>query len=194
MSTLNKKNQNLRNENKKRIEERKEEERKKKEKIQKANQANEKAQKILKEGLNDEIEREKEKTYQNKLEKKFNDMCQLNKWFEQAKKEKLEKKKKEEMEEIKWKQYKKDADKLCVHGCNLYKCEICNRIYPREQLYHYNVCKNKTSNFNKNNKNFGKIQTDICNCGCNNNILDIYNNNYYGKKRFFNNNYKFTNM
>ena len=123
-------------------------------------------------------------------------MNQLNKWFDEAREEKLKKKKKEDLEEIKWQKYKKDADKLCVHGCNFYNCAICNRILPKENLYYYNVCKNKTSNFNKFNKNFGKEKTDLCNCGCNENIIGFneYNNNYYGKKQFSNNNYKFTNM
>ncbi len=156
----------------------------------------EKNKKDYEKKLNDEIQREKENAYRKKLEKKFNDMNQLNKWFDEAREEKLKKKKKEDLEEIKWQKYKKDADKLCIHGCNLCNCAICNRILPKEKLYYYNVCKNKTSNFNKFNKNFGKEKTDLCNCGCNENIsgFNEYNNNYYGKKKFFNNNYKFTNM
>ncbi len=34
----------------------------------------------------------------------------------------------------KWKNYSEEIEIKCQHGNNIYKCSICNKIYPRDQL------------------------------------------------------------
>ena len=83
--------------------------------------------------IKDEDDMMKEK----KRQKKINDMNKLQKWFEDFEKNKNDKKKEKEQEKNKWKNYAEEFNIKCKHGLDIYRCAICNKVFPKEQLIKY---------------------------------------------------------
>ena len=71
---------------------------------------------------------------QDKMLKKIKNIEQMKNWMNEAMNDKFKRKKEEDEEKKKWKNYSEEIEIKCQHGNNIYKCSICNKIYPREQL------------------------------------------------------------
>ena len=54
-----------------------------------------------------------------------------------SKKKKNDKKKEKEEENNKWKNYVKESGGKCKHGLDVYRCAICNKIFPKDKLIKY---------------------------------------------------------
>ena len=84
--------------------------------------------------LSQKIKRENDEEYYNKMLTKIKNIEQMKNWMNEAIDKKNQKKKEEDNEKEKWKNYSEEFEIKCQHGNNIYKCSICNRIYPRDQL------------------------------------------------------------
>ena len=99
--------------------------------------------------LSQRIKRENDEEYYNKMLTKIKNIEQMKNWMNEAMDKKIQKKKEEEKEKEKWKNYSEEFEIKCQHGNNIYKCSICNRIYPKDQLIKVrtNFLHSKNSNF-----------------------------------------------
>ena len=84
--------------------------------------------------LKQKIIRENDEEYYNKMLNKIKNIEQMKNWMNEAMNDKFKRKKEEDEEKKKWKNYSEEIEIKCQHGNNIYKCSICNKIYPREQL------------------------------------------------------------
>ena len=99
--------------------------------------------------LSQRIKRENDEEYYNKMLTKIKNIEQMKNWMNEAMDKKIQKKKEEEKEKEKWKNYSEEFEIKCQHGNNIYRCSICNRIYPKDQLIRVrtNFLHSKNSNF-----------------------------------------------
>ena len=49
----------------------------------------------------------------------------------------LNKKKEKENENNKWKHFNEEFNNKCKHGLDIYRCELCNKVFPKEKLIKY---------------------------------------------------------
>ena len=84
--------------------------------------------------LKQKIIRDNDEEYYNKMLNKIKNIEQMKNWMNEAMNDKFKRKKEEDEEKKKWKNYSEEIEIKCQHGNNIYKCSICNKIYPREQL------------------------------------------------------------
>ena len=104
---------------------------KKKEKEEKEN--DKKLQNDLKKKMKEEEAKQKEK----KRQKKLNDINKIQKWYNDFEDKKNDKKKEEKEENDKWNDYAKKLNAKCKHGLDIYRCAICNKVFPKEKLIKY---------------------------------------------------------
>ena len=83
------------------------------------------------------LKEEEDMIKEKKRQKKINDMNKLQQWIEDYEKEKDDKKKEKEKEDNKWKNYAEEFNIKCKHGLDIYRCAICNKVYPKDKLIKY---------------------------------------------------------
>ena len=83
------------------------------------------------------MKEEDEKKKERERQKKLNDINKYQNWMEEFENEKNNKKKEEEKEKDKWNNYQIEFNNKCKHGVDIYRCAICNKIYPKDQLIKY---------------------------------------------------------
>ena len=83
------------------------------------------------------LKEEDEEKRERERQKKLNDINKYQNWMEEFENEKNIKKKEEEKEKDKWNNYQIEYNNKCKHGLDIYRCAICNRIYPKDQLIKY---------------------------------------------------------
>ena len=104
--------------------------------------------KIYEKKLNEQINKELNQDYYDNLNKRLNEIEQFNFWQKEAEKIKEKEKEKEKEDRRKWKNYEEEYEIKCIHGNNIYKCAICNRIFKKNQLIKIRV-NNANSNYLK---------------------------------------------
>ena len=111
--------------------------------LQLENYKKEKAEKEKKENKIMEIQlnkRMQKEDNENKVIEKKRKMYNLNKLincYGSYQTEKNKKKREELEEKKKWSNYEKKFTYKCIHGLDIYRCAICNRIYPKDKLIKY---------------------------------------------------------
>ena len=83
------------------------------------------------------IKEEDEKMKENKKQKKLNDIDKYQKFLNDFEKQKRDKKKEIELENNKWKNYSQEYNAKCKHGLDIYRCAICNKVFPKDKLIKY---------------------------------------------------------
>ena len=83
------------------------------------------------------IKEEENMIKEKKRQKKIDDMNKLQEWFGDFEKNKNNKKKEREDEDNKWKNYAVEFNNKCKHGLDVYRCAICNKVFPKDQLIKY---------------------------------------------------------
>ena len=83
------------------------------------------------------MKEEDDRVIEKKRQKKQNNINKFKKWFDDFENKKDDKKKEKEEEDNKWKNYAKDLNAKCKHGVDIYRCAICNKIFPKEKLIKY---------------------------------------------------------
>ena len=83
------------------------------------------------------LKEEEDMIKEKKRQKKINDMNKLQQWIEDYEKEKDDKKKEKEKEDNKWKNYAEEFNIKCKHGLDIYRCAICNKVFPKDKLIKY---------------------------------------------------------
>ena len=83
------------------------------------------------------IKEEEDKIKEKKRQKKINEMNKLQEWIEGFEKDKKDKKKEKENENNKWKHFNEEFNNKCKHGLDIYRCALCNKVFPKEKLIKY---------------------------------------------------------
>lgn len=96
-----------------------------------------KKRKMFEDEFRKKMKEEDDEMREKNRQKKLNDINKYQNWMEEFENEKNNKKKEEEKEKDKWNNYQVEFNNKCKHGLDIYRCAICNRIYPKDQLIKY---------------------------------------------------------
>ena len=83
------------------------------------------------------MKKEDEEMREKKRQKKLNDINKMQNFLDEFENKKKDKKKEEQEEKDKWNNYAKEYNNKCKHGLDIYRCAICNKVFPKEQLIKY---------------------------------------------------------
>ena len=96
-----------------------------------------KKRKIFEDEFKKKMKEEDDEMREKNRQKKLNDINKLQNWFENFENKKNDKKKEEQEEKDKWRNYAIEFNNKCKHGLDIYRCAICNKVFPKDQLIKY---------------------------------------------------------
>jgi len=96
-----------------------------------------KKRKMFEDEFKKKMKEEDDEMREKNRQKKLNDINKLQNWFENFENKKYDKKKEEQEENEKWRNYAIEYNNKCKHGLDIYRCAICNKVFPKDQLIKY---------------------------------------------------------